>query len=92
MSNTSMSHETAEQHVKSIRRATRKQYPAEEKIRVVLEEIYVAKSAKPLATITTIKAQAYVNFGDPDFGKQLVDLFDTFEGNSTPLLSIPAAT
>ena len=29
--------ETAEQHVKAIRRATRKQYSAEEKIRIVLE-------------------------------------------------------
>ena len=32
-------HETAEQHVKSIRRATRKQYSAEEKIRVVLKDL-----------------------------------------------------
>ena len=30
-------HGTAEQHVKDIRRATRKQYSAEEKIRIVLE-------------------------------------------------------
>jgi len=30
-------HETAEKHVKDIRRATRKQYSAEEKIRIVLE-------------------------------------------------------
>ncbi len=37
MSKRSTRHETAEQHVKSIRRATRKQYSAEEKIRVVLE-------------------------------------------------------
>ncbi len=36
MSKMSTSHETAEQHVKNIRRATRKQYSAEEKIRVVL--------------------------------------------------------
>ena len=37
MSKRSTRHETAEQHVKSIRRATRKQYSAEDKIRVVLE-------------------------------------------------------
>ncbi len=37
MSKSISSHETAEQHVKSIRRATRKQYLAEEKIRIVLE-------------------------------------------------------
>tara|TARA_Y100000588_G_scaffold186522_1_gene200482 strand:- start:136 stop:507 length:372 start_codon:yes stop_codon:yes gene_type:complete len=37
MSKSSSSHESAEQHVKNIRRATRKQYSAEEKIRIVLE-------------------------------------------------------
>jgi len=37
MSRKATSHETAEQHVRSIRRATRKQYSAEEKIRIVLE-------------------------------------------------------
>ena len=37
MSKNSSSHESAEQHVKSIRRATRKQYSAEEKVRIVLE-------------------------------------------------------
>ena len=37
MNNKSISRETAEQHVKSIRRATRKQYSAEEKIRIVIE-------------------------------------------------------
>ena len=37
MSKRTTGHETTEQHVKSIRRATRKQYSAEEKIRIVLE-------------------------------------------------------
>ena len=37
MSKSSLNHESAAQHVKSIRRATRKQYSAEEKIRIVLE-------------------------------------------------------
>ena len=37
MSKSRSGHETAEQHVKSIRRATCKQYAAEEKIRIVLE-------------------------------------------------------
>lgn len=37
MSKSSLNHESAEQHVKSIWRATRKQYSAEEKIRIVLE-------------------------------------------------------
>ena len=37
MSKSSTNQESAEQHVKSIRRATRKQYSAEEKIRIVLE-------------------------------------------------------
>ncbi len=38
----------------------------------------------------TDKAQAFVNFGDEKFGRHLAGLFDTFERNSTPLLSIPA--
>ena len=37
MNNKSRSQQTAEQHVKRIRRATRKQYSAEEKIRIVIE-------------------------------------------------------
>ncbi len=37
MNKQSTSQQTAEQHVKSIRRATRKQYSAEEKIRIVIE-------------------------------------------------------
>ena len=37
MSKSSLNHESAEQHVKSVRRVTRKQYSAEEKIRIVLE-------------------------------------------------------
>ena len=37
MSKKTAGHETAEQHVKAIRRAARKQYSAEEKIRIVLE-------------------------------------------------------
>ena len=39
MNNKSRSQQTAEQHVKSIRRATRKQYSAEEKIRIVIERL-----------------------------------------------------
>ena len=37
MSKSSNDYETAEQHVKGIRWATRKQYSAEEKIRIVIE-------------------------------------------------------
>ncbi len=37
MSKSSSNHESSEQHVKSIRRATRKRYSAEEKLRIVLE-------------------------------------------------------
>ena len=37
MSKSSSNRESAQQHVKSICRATRKQYSAEEKIRIVLE-------------------------------------------------------
>ena len=37
MNNKSRSRQAAEQHVKSIRRATRKQYSAEEKIRIMIE-------------------------------------------------------
>ena len=37
MSDREKSSQSAEQHVKTIRRATRKQYSAEEKIRIVLE-------------------------------------------------------
>ena len=42
--------------------------------------------------VDTENAQAYVNFGKQDLGKRLADLFDTFAGNSAPLLSIPAET
>ena len=37
MNNKSRSRQASEQHVKSIRRATRKQYSAEEEIRIVIE-------------------------------------------------------
>ena len=37
MSKSSSNHESAEQHAKSIRRAARKQYSAEQKTRIVIE-------------------------------------------------------
>ena len=37
MSKSISNHESAQQHVESIHRATRKQYSTEEKIRIVLE-------------------------------------------------------
>ncbi len=37
MSKSSNEHETAQQHVKGIRRGRRKQYSAEDKVRIVIE-------------------------------------------------------
>lgn len=41
--------------------------------------------------IDTEKAQAYVNFGNAPFGKQLRGVFDEFERNGAPLLPVPEA-
>ncbi len=47
-------HETAEKHVKDIRRATRKQYSAEEKIRIVLEGLRQEMGALKEALAETV--------------------------------------
>ena len=62
MSKRSTSHETAEQHVKSIRRATRKQYSAEEKIRVVLEGLRGEQSIAELCRREGIAQSLYYSW------------------------------
>ena len=62
MSKRSTRHETAEQHVKSIRRATRKQYSAEEKSRVVLEGLRGEQSIAELCRREGIVQSLYYNW------------------------------
>ena len=69
MSKRSTRHETAEQHVKSIRRATRKQYSAEEKIRVVLEGLRGEQSIAELCRREGI-AQRQLNDGNFDGNRE----------------------
>ena len=54
--------ETAEQHVKAIRRATRKQYSAEEKIRIVLEGLRVEQSIAELCRREQIAQSLYYSW------------------------------
>ena len=62
MSKRSTRHETAEQHVKSIRRATRKQYSAEEKSRVVLEGLRGEQSIAELCRREGIAQSLYYSW------------------------------
>jgi len=62
MSKRSTCHETAEQHVKSIRRATRQQYSAEEKIRVVLEGLRGEQSIAELCRREGIAQSLYYSW------------------------------
>ena len=62
MSKRSTRHETAEQHVKSIHRATRKQYSAEEKIRVVLEGLRGEQSIAELCRREGIAQSLYYSW------------------------------
>ena len=62
MSKRSTGHETAEQHVKSIRRATRQQYSAEEKIRVVLEGLRGEQSIAELCRREGIVQSLYYSW------------------------------
>ena len=62
MSKRSTRHERAEQHVKSIRRATRKQYSAEEKIRVVLEGLRGEQSIAELCRREGIARRLYYSW------------------------------
>jgi len=62
MSKRSTRHETAEQHVKSIRRATRQQYSAEEKIRVVLEGLRGEQSIAELCRREGIAQSLYYSW------------------------------
>jgi transposase len=54
--------ETAEQHVKAIRRATRKQYSAEEKIRIVLEGLRGEQSVAELCRREQIAQSLYYSW------------------------------
>ena len=63
MSKRSTRHETAEQHVKSIRRATRKQYSAEEKIRIVLDGLRGEESIAALCRKEGIPTNLYYRWG-----------------------------
>ena len=62
MSKRSTRHETAEQHVKSIRRATRQQYSAEEKSRVVLEGLRGEQSIAELCRREGIAQSLYYSW------------------------------
>ena len=62
MSKRSTRHERAEQHVKSIRRATRQQYSAEEKIRVVLEGLRGEQSIAELCRREGIARRLYYSW------------------------------
>ena len=62
MSKRSTRHEAAEQHVKSIRRATRKQYSAEEKSRVVLEGLRGEQSIAELCRREGIAQSLYYSW------------------------------
>ncbi len=62
MSKRTTGHETTEQHVKSIRRATRKQYSAEEKIRVVLEGLRGEQSIAELCRREGIAQSLYYSW------------------------------
>ena len=62
MSKRSTSHETAEQHVKSIRRVTRQQYSAEEKSRVVLEGLRGEQSIAELCRREGIAQSLYYSW------------------------------
>ena len=62
MSKRSTRHEPAEQHVKSIRRATRKQYSAEEKSRVVLEGLRGEQSIAELCRREGIAQSLYYSW------------------------------
>ena len=62
MSKRSTRHERAEQHVKSIRRATRQQYSAEEKIRVVLEGLRGEQSIAELCRREGIAQSLYYSW------------------------------
>jgi transposase len=55
-------HETAEQHVKSIRRATRRRYSAEEKIRIVLEGLRGEESIAELCRREGIATSLYYSW------------------------------
>ena len=56
------SKETAEQHVKAIRRATRKQYSSEEKIRIVLEGLRGEQSIAELCRREQIAQSLYYSW------------------------------
>ena len=62
MSKRSTRHERAEQHVKSIRRAKRQQYSAEEKIRVVLEGLRGEQSIAELCRREGIAQSLYYSW------------------------------
>lgn len=62
MKQTSGPHETAEQHVKNIRRATRKKYSTEDKIRIVLSGLRGEYSIAELCRRENI-AQSLITHG-----------------------------
>jgi transposase len=59
MNDKSRSQQTAEQHIKSIRRATRKQYSAEGKIRIVIEGLRGEPSVAELSRREHIAQSIY---------------------------------
>ena len=69
MSKSSSNHESAEQHVKSIRRTTCKQYSAEEKIRIVIEGLRGEQSIAELCGREPIAQSVCTTSGRRGFWK-----------------------
>ena len=85
MNNKSRSQQTAEQHVKSIRRATRKQYSAEEKIRIMIEGLRGEHSIAELCRRKQIAQSLYYAWSKefPEAGKKRLAGDTTREATSS---------
>ena len=78
-------HGTAEKHVKDIRRVTRKQYSAEEKIRIVLEGLRGEYSIAELCRREGIAQSLYYNWSKEflEAGKKRLSGDTTRQATST---------
>ena len=78
-------HGTAEKHIKDIRRATRKQYSAEEKIRIVLEGLRGEYSIAELCRREGIAQSLYYNWSKEflEAGKKRLSGDTTRQATST---------
>lgn len=87
-------HETAEKHVKDIRRATRKQYSAEEKIRIVLEGLRGEYSIAELCRREGIAQSLYYNWSKEflEAGKKRLSGDTTRQATSTEVKDLRQET